>query len=437
VAGPDATTTWRRQDVEESASLSPDNQIAIPQVRFRFNENEVYICYLRRHLLPNGPIDLGLQELQASDIDTKDSSIAKEGAPLFIQAALSFATLFFGSRYQQNGILTQGYTIHGVALKRLNQALSEPERRMCDDVIVSVIILAMLELFMPTGPKNWLKHMLGLEQLLALRDPGSLVYASFRTLELYKGVRHMILIASLRNRSPSIFARPEWKSVLRTALSLETPEEQDLHDVLADCSVLMAVSDETFKAQRVSGSEFPRRRQKIQCRAEELLIFLEAWKVRWDGNEENIYIEECVEAIIAGTSPRTIYRFINDSAARMLMLYNTALLYVLRIMATLETTQHSPHHDPDNLLQGHADTSVLKESSYYPSIQAAGLDIARCISDYLQHKRARGEMDFASPVVQWAVIIAGTALGSEDLNWMVGLLKGDVTLDVAKRAWEM
>jgi hypothetical protein len=46
-------------------------------------------------------------------------------------------------------------------------------------------------------------------------------------------------------------------------------------------------------------------------------------------------------------------------------------------------------------------------------------------------------MDFASPVVQWAVIIAGTALGSEDLNWMVGLLKGDVTLDVAKRAWEM
>ncbi|KAG9191890.1 hypothetical protein G6011_10624 [Alternaria panax] len=437
VADAGTTTVWKREDVEETASLSPEHLVAIPQVRFRLNENEVYICYLRCHLLLNGPIDLGLQELQASDIDMKTPSVAADGAPLFVQAALSFATLFFGSRYQQNRILAQGYAIHGVALKRLNHALGELERRSRDDVIVSVVILAMLELFMPTGPKNWLKHMLGLEQLLALRDPSSLVYASVRTLELYKGVRHMILIASLRNRTPSIFARPEWKSVLRTALSLETREEQDLHDVLADCSVLMAVGDDYPKTQHASGSEFIQRREETQCRVEKLLVFLEAWKLRWDSNEENVYVEECIEAGTAGTPPRIIYRFMNGSAARMLMLYNTALLYVLGIMATLEATQHSPHHSPDDLFVGHEDTSVISESPYYPSIQAAGLDIARCISDYLQHKRARGEMDFASPVVQWAVITAGKALNSEDVKWMVGFLEGDATFEVAKKAWEI
>lgn len=423
--------------MEESTSASPDHHLTIPEFKIRLNKNEVYICYLRRHLLPNGPIDLGLQELQAPDIDIEYPSTKIADAPLFVQASLSFATLFFGLRYQQKGILTQGYAIHGVALKRLNQALGLPERRTRDDVIVSVVILTMLELFIPTGPTNWLKHMLGLEQLLALRDPESLVYASFRTLELYKGVRHMILIASLRNRTPSIFARPQWKTVLRTALSLETPEEQDLHDVLADCSVLMAISDELFKSQHVSGSGYSRRRMEIQCRCQELLSFLGAWKLTWDNNEENFYVEEdYVEADTAGTPSRTIYRFMNDSVARMLMLYNTALIYVLRIMATLEVTQHNPHHSPNDVLQGDVDVKIITESSYYPIIHAAGLDVARCVKDYLQHKRARGEMDFASPVVQWAVITAGKALLSEETEWMVGFLKGDATFDVAKRAWE-
>lgn len=360
---------------------------------------------------------------------------------LFVQAALSFATLFFGAQHHQNGILTEGYAIHGVALKRLHQALSQPERRTHDDVIVSVILLAMLELFMPTGPRNWLKHMLGLEQLLTLRDPASLVHASFRTLELYKGVRHMILIASLRNRTPSIFARPQWKAVLRTALSLETPEEQDLHDVLADCSVLIAACDELFKLQHASGLSYIQRRQDMQCKADGLLGFLQAWKWRWDSDGKNVRIEEEVfDPATPQGSPRMIYRFKSDSVARMLMLYNTALIYTLRVMAILEPKNNGSQNVSGDHIQGDTGADVVTKSSYYPAIRAAGLDIACCITDYLQHKRARGETDFVSPIVQWAVITAGQALGGEespDGKWMISLLKGDATYTVAKRAWEV
>jgi hypothetical protein len=427
--------------VEGSNSESPDYHFAIPEVKPRLNEKEVYICYVRRHLFPNGPVDLGLQELRISDLAVATRAAERGSGPLFIQAALSFATLFFGAQHHQSGILTEGYAIHGVALKRLNQALSQPERRMHDDVIVSVVLLAMLELFMPTGPRNWLKHMLGLEQILALRDPSSLVHASFRTLELYKGVRHMILIASLRNRTPSIFARPQWKAVLRTALSLETPEEQDLHDVLADCSVLIAASDELFKLQHSSGLAYTQRRKEMQVKADELLVFLGAWKQRWDSNEKNIYIEEeRFEPDTAGSSPRIIYRFMSDSVARMLMLYNTALIYVLRVMATLETKQNGSQKVSNYHISGDTGADVATESSYYPAIHAAGLDIARCITDYLQHKRARGETDFASPIVQWAVSTAGKALGDEnslDNKWMMSLLEGDTACFLAKRAWEV
>jgi hypothetical protein len=441
VEDPHNTTVWRRQDVEETTSESPEYQVTFPEVSPKFNENEVYICYARRHLYPNGPIDLGLQELSTSDITINHRSAETGDTPLFVQAALSFATLLFGTRHHQSGIVTQGYALHGVALRQLNQALSRPERRMRDDTIVSVIILAMLELFMPSGPRNWLKHMLGLEQLLALRDPGSLAHASFRTLELYKGVRHMILIASLRNRTPSIFARPQWKAVLRSALSLETPEEQDLHDVLADCSVLIAASDELFKLQHVFGLGYSQRRRDMQCKVEGLFVFLEAWKRQWDSNEQNIYIEEeCYEANTAGTSPRIIYRFLSDSVARMFMLYNTALIYVLRILATLETKHNGPRSDSSDYIPEVTGANLVTESSYYPAIYSAGLDIARSITDYLQHKRARGEMDFASPIMQWAVLTAGQALGDEespDGRWMMSLLKGDATYTVAKRAWEV
>ncbi|KAI4655445.1 hypothetical protein J4E93_000157 [Alternaria ventricosa] len=439
-ADPPLTTAWKRQEVEESTSESPEYRFDLPEIRPKFNDKEVYICYARRHLLPNGPIDLGLQELQTSDIVTQDSAAEGSNSSLFVQAALSFATLFFGAQHHQSRILTEGYAIHGVALKRLNQALSQPERRTHDDVIVSVILLAMLELFMPTGPRNWLKHMLGLEQLLALLDPASLVHASFRRLELYKGVRHMILIASLRNRTPSIFARQQWKAVLRTALSLETPEEQDLHDVLADCSVLIAASDELFKLQHTSGPGYAQRRQEMQCKAEELLVFLEAWKLRWDSNEGNVYIEEeCLDLNTAEASPRIIYRFMSDSVARMLMLYNTALIYALRVMATLEIKNEASQYFSSDM-HGYAGADIRSESSCYPAIRAAGLDIARCITDYLQHKRVRGETDFASPIVQWAVMTAGQALGGEDSSdgeWMISLLKGDAMYAIAKRAWEV
>ncbi|KAI4662299.1 uncharacterized protein J4E79_004588 [Alternaria viburni] len=387
-ADPPVTTVWKRQEVEESTSESPEHRFDLPEIRPKFNDKEVCICYARRHLLPNGPIDLGLQELQPSDIVTDNYAVRGASSPLFVQAALSFATLFFGAQHHQSGILAEGYAIHGVALKRLNQALSQPERRMHDDVIVSVILLAMLELFMPTGPRNWLKHMLGMEQLLALRDPASLVHASFRTLELYK-----------------------------------------------------AASDELFKLQHASGLSYIQRRQEMQCKADGTLVFLRAWKRRWDSNEENVHIEEeCLDPTSTQISPRIIYRFMSDSVARMLMLYNTALIYTLRVMATLGSKTNGTQHIPSDHIQGGTGADVMTESSYYPVIRTAGLDIARCITDYLQHKRARGETDFVSPMVQWAVITAGQALGGEespDGKWMVSLLKGDAMYTIAKRAWEV
>lgn len=402
-------------------------------------EYEVYICYMRKHLFANGPIDLRLQDLQIADfVGTDSSKPVVADMPVFNQALLSFSTVFFASKNHQPHALAQGYAMHGVALQALNRKLSTPGCHINDDVVVSVITLAMLESMVPSGPNNYLKHMLGLEQLLSLRDPASLANSSYRTLEMYKGIRHFILFASLRNRSPSILAKPEWKAVLRTNLSLEEPEEQDLHDVLADCSVLIAARDGLAVHRGRMNSQSVQRQNEIQGRAMELLLYLNTWKQCWDANVQNMYAEEDDAQICTLPQAPTIYRFDNAAIVRIFMLYHTALIHVLEILASPTSPLSKSTYDWTATSFCDIWTSI-EEENYDTAKHLASLEIARCIPDYLAHLGARERNRFVSPVVQWAFSTALKAAGgahSIEGEWMVGLLDATGSQVFAKGAWE-
>jgi hypothetical protein len=390
---------------------------------------------MRRHLFSGGPIDLQLQDLQIGDITANSSNLKVADMPVFNQAFLSFATIFFGTNYHQPHILAQGYTMHGVALRNLNHTLSAPGCHVRDDIVVAVIVLAMLEATLPSGPNNYLKHMLGLERLLDLRGPASLANCSYRTSELYKGVRHMILFASLRNRSPSILAKPEWRVVLRTGLSLEEPEEQDLHDVLADCSVLIVATDEL--AAEGDGRTMEQLND-VEHKAKELLLSLKKWKQRWDDDVRNICFEEHQSQPSNLPHVPTIYRFGSASIARMFMLYNTALVYVLEVLASM-TSSSSDGNDVSNATsQTNVWASVVDED-YHAARRLASFGIAGSITDYLDHLRITGNGQFVSLVVQWAFATALKALGgsqSVEGEWMMSLLDSAESQAFAKGAWE-
>ncbi|KAJ4376475.1 hypothetical protein N0V83_001759 [Neocucurbitaria cava] len=425
---------------EQDTALQSISQSAIS---LRYNQNEVYICYARKHLLPNGPIDLGLQDLRLADITpTSGRSTAK--GPVFNHAVLSFATVFFGAEHRQASILTEGYGMHGAALKQLNSALSDSRCYVRDEVILSVITLAMLECLVPTGPQNYMKHMLGLEKLLALRELDAIAHCSTKTSDLYKGTKYMILFASVRARTPSILARPEWKAAMRVNCSSEGLQEQDLCDVLADCTVLLAERDKLAPRW----NQHVRQQVRLISNAMSSLAYLHGWKERWDADyDEKSAFEE---------SPRpgdrnwqlspassvdneshclpTALRLESDAVARMLMLYNTTLIYVLQLLASL------PYESPESLLDDynnnpntnrHYETPSLRPWQCLPhqdddiwqciangewtaAERLAALQIGRCIPSYLDHKRARSDPQFSSPVVQWAVTTAWTTLGGDD-----------------------
>ncbi|CAO2658223.1 Nn.00g059460.m01.CDS01 [Neocucurbitaria sp. VM-36] len=443
-----------KQDIEQQdAVVQPIVQAAILS---RHNKNEVYICYARKYLHPNGPIDLGLQGLQLTDISTADGK-SSANKPVFRHAVLSFATVYFGAQHRQTNILNQGYAMHGAALKQLNKALSDSRCCIRDEVIVSVITLAVLECLVPTGRKNYLKHMLGLERLLELREPDAVAHCSFKTSELYKGVKYMILFASFHAGTPSILARPEWKAVLRVNCSDEELQEQDLCDVLADCTVLVAERDELVpRSDRHVGQ-----RGKLKRKAVSLLAFLCAWKKEWESQEHCISSEESPHLGDWQLSPASsiqddsrrlplAFNLKSDAAARMLMLYHTTLIQVLQILASL------PHERPEHL-EDHSDDTpsptpwqyfahedddtwkLISNADWAAAKHLAALQVGRCIPAYLNHKRARSDPQFSSQVVQWAVTAAWTALGGDDTaegRWVTDLLNGRSSQAVAKGLWE-
>jgi hypothetical protein len=263
----------------------------------------------------------------------------------------------------------------------------------------------------------------------------------------------MILFASLRTGKPSILARAEWKTTLRANCSDEEMQEQDVFDVLADCTVLVAERDNMLTNWEVDLERGTHQREKIKRRALTLLTHLRAWRERWDSDERNSHSETSAafarlqqmqeESGRDGSSPfLTIFEFSNDSAAIMLMFYNTALIYVLQILASLPLENFSIHTNQSltqNTLQvpGYLnDLSRQTPDEYIAEEWLAAVEICRCIPHYLIRKS--GLNSGISPVVHLAVTTAWMTLRgneSDEGRWMTEILNTKGQKVIAKGVW--
>jgi hypothetical protein len=339
--------------------------------------------------------------------------------------------IFFGTQHKQSNITQQGYLSHGVTLQQLNRALSEPDCYKYDEIIVSVTTLAIQETLVPSGPKFFLNHMLGLEKLLALRDPR--LYRSQRTIGLYKCLRHMLLFASLGTGRGSILARPEWKEMFRQACETEQEaQEQQLYDVLADCSVLACARDELCKRWETD-EEGPHEDQVDHIRQRTLALFdhLQAWRTSWDAVPENVPIEVPTamppyhlpkeSGSHVGLHPPPDFVFLKISSALMLMLYNVATINLLMILTSLPSSSQQE----------------ASQGDYVAAIHGAVLEIYRSMP-YASTAELQRELH-TSPAVHWASQIAQVVLqGDESVEakWLVGILRWKST-GVALESLEM
>lgn len=374
-----------------------DVQIYQPLIP-KMTDVSMYICYAQKHLSTRGLFNHAMQDVRPGDLETLATST--DVGRLFQKTALSFVLIFFGTQHRQDDIAAWGYTMHGKALEQLNQDLSEPASRTRDEVFVSIVTLTLMECFAPTGAKNYLQHMLGLERLLELRGPRR--YCSPHSLRIYKSIRHMILFASLRTGSPSILARPEWKTFYRAECKDESEIlEQQLMEFLADCTVLMAERDSLFTDPRSNTHLQQQRRDDIKLRALACLASLGLWRRRWASDIRNAYLVTSAASFRQRPGPPwlrdlpsslTLFEFLDDSAAMVLMFHSSVLIYILRVLISLTSECHS---DPmqrafdDDLLQGPVspdDLWTYTKEEFKASERVAAWEVMRCLLYYLARR---------------------------------------------------
>lgn len=164
------------------------------------------------------------------------------GIDLLRQSMLSLSVTFFGKQHRQNQITRRGYALYGDVLRQLNRHLTLPELQTTDETILTALTCMLLEIFLPTGPKNFFKHHRGLEAIMAMRGPPTNTTGDTAT--IFRGLRILSIIGALAESRPSIYARDEWKYAPPPADATEPMILQHhIFTCLADCTQLMGERD--------------------------------------------------------------------------------------------------------------------------------------------------------------------------------------------------
>jgi hypothetical protein len=348
---------------------------------------------------------------------------------------LSYSLVVFGVEHKQSQIVDEGYIVHGDALKSVNNALSTPDCFNRDDVLLAVVALAMLEAVIPSSPGSYLYHMIGLDKLLELRDPS--LHISPWSLNIYQSVRHLLIFSSLRSGRPCVFALPQWKAVLRIGCSEAQLHEQELWDVLADCSVLQATLG---KLLSLDVSEID------VCQLHglyEQALFLKYMLDTWRGQygEKDAGVDACKPSLRESradympnrTSVPRHAKLSNSSAAARSMLHNTALICVLGFLRKISNAGSSLGWQTEAAMAHRQQLDETSVDELMASESIAAAEICKCIPRLLPRSS-----DF--PIIHWAVSTAWSTLkgrNTQEGAWLKDLLESDRGRVLAKALMEL
>ncbi|KAJ4374672.1 hypothetical protein N0V86_007545 [Didymella sp. IMI 355093] len=300
------------------------------------------------------------------------------GIELLRQSMLSLSVTFFGKQHRQNQITRKGYTLYGDVLRQLNQHLTLPELQTTDETILTALTCMLLEIFLPTGPKNFFKHHRGLEAIMAMRGPPTNTTGDTAT--IFRGLRILSIIGALASSQPSIYARSEWKSAPPAADATAPMQLQhQFFTCLADCTSLIYERD-----LLLSGASPLWTYEPLLSRVHATLSDLTALHplyVRFNASQLPSSRPPSPLAVELGVA--------NHFSATALMLYNTVYITLLQLL--------------DSLAPSPSNTSLRNE---------AAATIAKCLELKEAEKRAGAHESNTIGFV--ATKIAWQALGGFD-----------------------
>lgn len=375
--------TWISQNTDFQNDSSEDSAVVLakrtptppPQLSFDAFGEMICLAYTRKNLLKGGPVELACNMIE-SPVGGPDFD--NPGVDLLRQSMLSLSVTFFGKQHRQNQITRRGYAQYGEVLRQLNSHLAIPELQTADETILTALTCMLLEIFLPTGPKNFFKHHQGLEAIMAMRGPPTETTGDTAT--IFRGLRILSIIGALAESRPSLYAREEWKRVPPPDNATEVMILQ--HHILAclaDCTQLMGDRDALLNGSAPMSTYDPLR-ERVQNTMKDLRRLYPLYE-RYNASQANSSRPLVPLAIELGVS--------NYMAATVLMMYNTVLICLLQIIDSLDPS-------PEN--------SALRNK--------AAIVIAKCL-ELKEHERREGVYE-SNTIAFVATKIAWQALGGFD-----------------------
>ncbi|PSN68289.1 hypothetical protein BS50DRAFT_360504 [Corynespora cassiicola Philippines] len=172
-----------------------------PAMSFAAFEDDFCMAYTRKTLLRGGPVEL------AYDMVSVPNTVPDPGLDLLREAVLSLAITFFGTQHREKQVTARGYSHYGSVLRQLNSHLTHSHLQTSDETLLTALTCMLLEIFLPTGPDNFLKHARGIEAMLNIRGPPQQLTSN--TAVIFQGLRLLSIVSGLADSRPSVYSREE------------------------------------------------------------------------------------------------------------------------------------------------------------------------------------------------------------------------------------
>ncbi|KAF2845826.1 hypothetical protein T440DRAFT_483013 [Plenodomus tracheiphilus IPT5] len=379
--------------------------ISIPsQPSYAGFEQDICLAFTRKTLLRGGPVELACEMI---DYSPQSSRFENPGLALLRKAIISLAVTFFGNQHHQETIKAKGYNQYGQVLCQLNSHLSLPELQTTNETLLTSLACMLLEVFLPTGPRNFLKHLRGIEAMMKMRGPP--LETTGQEATIFRGLRILSIVGALAEARPSLYTETEWRTAPPPLHMTEAGVLQyRIFGILAECTRLLGLRDEAL-------TPYPQPDKLAALDREVILVLhnLEAIKTALDTFNQRLINE--AESL----SPLAIELGVaNHTSATPYMLYNTAYLCILQL-------QNSLHPSP----------------TYIALRNAAAAKIARCMElrqyELMIHALESNTIAFVATKIAWQTLGRFESPEGLRLATMVGKAVDGVFMQPARSIKEM
>lgn len=337
-------------------------------------EQDICLAYARKNLLRGGPVEIAYRMVENYEITT---SSANTGLSLLRKALLSLAVTFYGRQHGQRGLERKGYHQYGQVLRQLNTHLAHPDLQKTDETLLTALSCMLLEVFIPTGPANFLKHQRGLDALAMLRGPPT--ESDGPTATIFRGLRILSIVGSLAESRPSLYAQKDWKQVSFVQASEAGLLQYRIFTILADCTRLISIRN-ALQSVPAPRTDFKSLLIEVEATINELEALFPLWTT--------LNMHQLAE-VIQQSDPAKSLGVANHVSATAFMLYNTAYICVTQIKDSIAPS-------PTNV--------ALRND--------AAIKITKCL-EIKQHEQSEGA-PLSNTIAFVAIKVAGQALGGFD-----------------------